>query len=629
MDFTEFYSQYLGCEGDPNSEGFVSCQCVFHADKKASAGYNTTTGVYCCFACGADEGKTVKTWSPAGFLVEHEGFSWIEASRIVDSYRTEKGLVTRFDKYSKIPMGSRKFDILATEAVGLLSPDRQEVIEYAKTRNIPYDTLVRLGVGWLPAKQTNWKRDSLVFPYTVNGKVVGIRYRDISGNKWGEPGSIMQLWGIDSVNDQTKTIVIVEGESDCLRVASAYSDQPEVAVLSTPTCAFALEWGREFLGISEQILLPQSDRASLALIKGAKETLGSKLKIVTLPWKRRQYGKDVCDWMNYNDDEQLRGLLNTGRAQKTMTGHDLTRIADERGPMQPLIDGLLFREQIGIVVGMPKFARKTWFVLNMARTIMQPGQPFLDIDTMVGPSEPGNVFIIEEEGPLSDLAKRARLAFKDIPTWEDQSVWWHNRGVKIDDPSWIAEISGVIYEHKIDLLILDCMQRLHSADDENSASKMAPFWDNLHQLVGMHPQLGIVLIHHFNREGIAAAKWNAVRGSSRTDGEVDLAIFLEPTKFCAVNRSAPPLESPEGEEMFPVSFDQNTGIFKCTNAVAHVDRDIGFMIEMARRGAWSRREAIVFMGVHPSSLARWIEKYKEFLKVQDGVIHMVKQWELP
>lgn len=634
-NFVDFYETYVEALGNADENGFVKCRCVFHSDKKPSATFNIHSGVYTCFSCNSN-GDKVATWSPVKFLVEHTGITWQEASYIVDEYRRDNELVEpKFKDYVKIPQRIPKFESLVSKAQALLSPDNPQVIEYIKVRGLSYDILKELGVGWLPAEHTNWKRDSLVFPYIYNGRVTGIHYRDSLGNKGGEPKSHMIPWGVDDIPPNTKAVIIVEGESDRLRLAIALKElgvYGNVFPISVPTCSFAREWARELQGVECIGVLAQSDEASQRLVKAVQSIFRSKTSVLILPWKRREVGKDVCDWFKYNTNDELQKVLVSilnYRTSTTLTGWELESTANAEGEQPELIKNLLFRQQIGMIVG-PQKSYKTWIAFNLVRSLLLK-VPFLGINELAPTKDDIEVFIIEEEGSKSKLYERAKAVFSDVPQWREKTYWWHKRRVKIDDDFWIDEIKSVLDKHpKIGLIILDCMQRLHTAN-EDSATEMMPFWDNLQSITSRYPNVSILIVHHFNKTGVVSDKWKAIRGSSRAGGETDLAFFVEKKSINQVQmsvdgRDIPPLTGMDGSDVFSCTFTPHTWLLSMDTTGAVTDRTQGFLQEMTFRKRWHIKDASIHMGANRKTIKSWIEgKLSEWLNLEeDGSIQLIK-----
>src|SRR6185295_17401012 len=106
--------------------------------------------------------------------------------RLIDLFRRERQLTEKINTFvNYLPVPNPRFNTLAELSRQLMGPDHQVVQWYLEARALKYETLIERGVGYLPAQHTNWHRDSLVFPYYLNGRCTGIRYRDEGGNKGG------------------------------------------------------------------------------------------------------------------------------------------------------------------------------------------------------------------------------------------------------------------------------------------------------------------------------------------------------------------------------------------------------------------------------------------------------------
>ena len=125
----------------------------------------------------------------------------------------------------KIPVYKKEFDILYRQAQKYMSIDREVVQTYIAERGVSYQTLLDLGIGCLPPEAIKWNHEVIVFPYFLNGKVVGLRYRDVGHNKGCQPDSFWTLAGLDAFEDEpdlsSKILIITEGETDRLRTSKA------------------------------------------------------------------------------------------------------------------------------------------------------------------------------------------------------------------------------------------------------------------------------------------------------------------------------------------------------------------------------------------------------------------------
>jgi hypothetical protein len=75
------------------------------------------------------------------------------------------------------------------------------------------------------------------------------------------------------------------------------------------------------------------------------------------------------------------------------------------------------------------------------------------------------------------------------------------------------------------LLILDPWQRMIVGVDEDKAKETGPAWDEVHRITLECPQCAVLILHHANKAG--GLTLNAIRGSSRFAGEVDLSMIVQ------------------------------------------------------------------------------------------------------
>lgn len=515
--YKKLYETYLDIgEQEVSASGFISVHCPFHPDKKASAGFSEKTGVFKCFKCG--------NLSPAKFVQKVANLEYKDALTVVDQYRSEENLILKEDTFTyRLPGTSPKWERLYRLSRECIHEDLEIVQQYCISKNVSYEAMVRFGVGYLEGKFTHWGRESLVFPYTYGDKVVGLRYRDCESNKSGEPGCHFTLWGVDTLDEaQNGVCIVVEGETDRLAVASCL---PDIPVVSTPTAEFRREWVREFEGARQVILIPQNDDASQKMVNKCQELLPS-VSVINLPWRRRQWGKDVSDWLRYNQASDLKALVDRlvrNSPRGILTGKDLEDIPEE--DKEWLVQDFLGQGELLVIAGQPKHG-KTWVALNLVRAVIDPGELFCGLKGYVsGFSEPKKVLFVEEEGSLGDLRERARVVLAGT-NWQENTVWMHRLGFRFDSTEWMSRLINEIERNKIDLLIVDPFQRTHR-QKENDTDEMSPVLGQIAGLINYHRRLSIAILHHFNKVGTIDDAWLAFRGSSLLAQDADVGMFVQ------------------------------------------------------------------------------------------------------
>jgi hypothetical protein len=494
-----------------NPDGWVSVHCPLHPDRHPSAGVNVVSGVYHCFVCGS--------LSPYRYLVEVEGYSSDEAATELDQYReTSQSLIPKLDNWGSAITSPREFTRYAELARSRLSPDLPIVREYLESRGLEYQTLVDFGVGYTPANYTPGQVECLVFPYYYGDRVIALRGRDILGRKGGVKGSKMNIYHVNALDGHSRCI-LVEGETDCLRVHQALKNHGvDIPVVAAPTAAFNLMWAREFQEIEQIIIIPQDDEPSRKrFLPQALEALGpERCYPLLLPWSRYQVGKDVTDWLRYHDEKDLIDRL--PRAQrsrrKPKTLKDLREITTEGRDW--ILENLIARGEIGLIVGAPK-KKKSFLALSLAHAIIT--------SSTLGPwkaPKPGKVLFIEEEEGEHSWATRVTKIFEEVEG--DSFLCYHQARIRLDDPLWLDRVRRDLGDWRPDLIVFDPLINLH-ARDENSAQEMIEIWRSVEMYRDLFDAAVLVLVHS-SKSPTPKDLWSSIRGSSVMGGKADLALFI-------------------------------------------------------------------------------------------------------
>jgi hypothetical protein len=618
-NFTDFYNEYVTpVSEEPNKDDFITCQCPFienHAndDEHPSAGFSIKTGVFNCHCCGS--------FSAARFLAKvNDNLTFQEATTIIDSFRRENELIEHTKIWVKERHFSPRLDRLYKESLTYDISKQSIILDYCESRGLELETLIDAHVTYLPKELTHWKKESIVFPYMIDGRIVGLRYRDAYGNKGGEPGCHFTLWGLDSLDDTTYTIVMVqEGESDRLRAMQEVKKFGlPMNVVSTPTSAFRKEWVREFEDIEMVLLVPQADEASQKLVIGAENSLGAKLHVLQLPWKRKQVGKDTCEWLVYNKPDEFKLLIEliiNSVTRIIVSGRELSEMVIEE--KDHYIQNLIHKNELFAITGHPK-SKKTWIMFNLIRTLIKPGENFLGIPDMIGPTKIPNILFYEEEGSLKEFRERVYKVLGDTP-YKDHVYFGHHMGVKLDDPVWIDKIQKHIDKYEISIICYDPFQRIHDKE-ENDASSQAVIWSNIHKLNMLYPDLTQGFIHHWSKSYNIRDGWKAMRGSIRMAGEVDTGIFVESStrsdaEIVKIKIEGRAIETPrtkDGKDIFTTVFNKHTGLLTyevgISDSVASPDKIEAMIDELKDRTTWTLDDCARHFVVTTKSITRWVKK---------------------
>lgn len=533
----DFYARYFPelDRMDIKEDGFTvqSLKCLYHSDRKPSATVNVKSGFYVCHVCGS--------FSPYRFLVEIAGIAPEDASYFINDYLRElyvkderTGSYLRafphYDPshtYIPTPGQEEEFEEFIKEAKARLRPELPIVQEYITARGIKYEMLERFEWGYVPHDEEAGQVECLVVPFRVRGKIRAIRGRAYDGRKGAVKNSRFSLWNLDSLEGKSQA-VIVEGESDALRTIQALEAcGVDIPVVSVPGNNFRKEWKREFEGIRTVYLIPQDDDASANFVRSALAVLGEeRCKVVELPWKRGDVGKDICEWLTRNNhtDQELVELIPLEERQDRFSRYYRVEELLKREPAEPdwLVRGMIARGQKILVQGPPK-QMKTWFVLSLLKALSRGenvcGVPFWKT-TVSGIK----AVMVEEEHSTNALIQRVQQSLAGT----SNIVIPHRTGVKLlpKNPEF-EDLLKFIDEFRPDLLVLDPLRSFFDGD-ENDSSVMQQVFAPLNMLLRKYPHMAVVVVDHTAKKPsdvlVYASRGSSVKGAEM-DGVIDIRKF--------------------------------------------------------------------------------------------------------
>jgi len=533
----DFYARYFPelDRMDIKEDGFTvqSLKCLYHSDRKPSATVNVKSGFYVCHVCGS--------FSPYRFLVEIAGIAPEDASYFINDYLRElyvkderTGSYLRafphYDPshtYIPTPGQEEEFEEFIKEAKARLRPELPIVQEYITARGIKYEMLERFEWGYVPHDEEAGQVECLVVPFRVRGKIRAIRGRAYDGRKGAVKNSRFSLWNLDSLEGKSQA-VIVEGESDALRTIQALEAcGVDIPVVSVPGNNFRKEWKREFEGIRTIYLIPQDDDASANFVRSALAVLGEeRCKVVELPWKRGDVGKDICEWLTRNNhtDQELVELIPLEEHQDRFSRYYRVEELLKREPAEPdwLVRGMIARGQKILVQGPPK-QMKTWFVLSLLKALSRGenvcGVPFWKT-TVSGIK----AVMVEEEHSTNALIQRVQQSLAGT----SNIVIPHRTGVKLlpKNPEF-EDLLKFIDEFRPDLLVLDPLRSFFDGD-ENDSSVMQQVFAPLNMLLRKYPHMAVVVVDHTAKKPsdvlVYASRGSSVKGAEM-DGVIDIRKF--------------------------------------------------------------------------------------------------------
>ena len=176
-----------------------------------------------------------------------------------------------------------------------------------------------------------------------------------------------------------------------------------------------------------------------------------------------------------------------------------------------LVEEILPAMELTVAAGQPD-CMKSWLTLALGLCVAS-GEPFLGVHKV---SSPGRVALVCEDDPPGELQRRiwwlARGMNLDPRDLEDLLQLMCRRGLRLDEPKHIAELTEYVKQNDIRLLILDPLARMHTAE-ENDASSMKPVVEALR---GLSRLTTVILVAHYRKNvgGKNSRPGQLVRGSS-------------------------------------------------------------------------------------------------------------------
>ncbi|ADI01912.1 AAA family ATPase [Syntrophothermus lipocalidus] len=533
----DFYARYFPelDRMDIKEDGFTvqSLKCLNHDDRKPSATVNVKSGFYVCHVCGS--------FSPYRFLVEIAGIAPEDASYFINDYLRELYVkdertgryIHAFPHYDPshtyipTPGQEEEFEEFIKEAKARLRPELPIVQEYITARGIKYEMLERFEWGYVPHDEDAGQVECLVVPFRVRGKIRAIRGRAYDGRKGAVKNSRFSLWNLDSLEGKSQA-VIVEGESDALRTIQALEAcGVDIPVVSVPGNNFRKEWKREFEGIRTIYLIPQDDDASANFVRSALAVLGEeRCKVVELPWKRGDVGKDICEWLTRNNhtDQELVELIPLEEHQDRFSRYYRVEELLKREPAEPdwLVRGMIARGQKILVQGPPK-QMKTWFVLSLLKALSR-GENVCGVPYWRTTVSGIKAVMVEEEHSTNALIQRVQQSLAGT----SNIVIPHRTGVKLlpKNPEF-EDLLNFIDEFRPDLLVLDPLRSFFDGD-ENDSSIMQQVFAPLNMLLRKYPHMAVIVVDHTAKKPsdvlVYASRGSSVKGAEM-DGVIDIRKF--------------------------------------------------------------------------------------------------------
>lgn len=335
------------------------------------------------------------------------------------------------------------------------------------------------------------------------------------GGQWGLGDTRRVLYRLPELLDAMKqraTVNIVEGEKDADAVVAAGG-------IATCNPMGAGKWRDEYsqylAGAPVRIWADKDDGEGIRHAhKVRRALLGIAASVVIV---EAASGKDAYDHLEAGHalDDCVPMRREYGRL-KLLTLEDAAIIAQE--PVDWIIQDLLAAGEKVVIAGPPK-SLKTWLALHIARCIAT-AEPVLERDAWeVHERQP--VLFVQEEGSAQRWAGRLASVFEDA--LDAPFAYTHRGGFSLLNDDHVGWVVDQALDIGARLITIDPWQRVTPGVRERDESETAPAWDAVHGIASA-TGASVLLLHH-SKKG-SDLDLEAIRGSSRMAGEVDLAMVL-------------------------------------------------------------------------------------------------------
>jgi twinkle protein len=394
------------------------------------------------------------------------------------------------------------------------------------------------------------------FPYYSGGQVVAYKERDQQKNfTWKGKNVDQQLFG-QQLFGSGKTIVITEGEFDCLSVWQARNNWPVVSVQNGAQSAKkSLQAQLKFLlGFSEIVLMFDGDSAGQQAMEECVALFPSdQVFIATIAGY-----KDASEALMAGDGEAIRQAYYNKRSyvpQAIIDGRDLFdlvstplhgRDADYPYPSLNTITGGLRRGEV-VTYTAASGAGKSTSCGELAVHLIEQGETVAHIALEESVQRTGlRLMTVAANKPLhldnQIDEQHFRKAFDS--TLGSGRVFLRDGFGSVDPDALLNDIRFLVKTHGVEWVILDHLSILLSGNDSHDERKMIDIVMTKLRSFVQECNIGMILVSHLKRiqgdkghEDGARVSMSQLRGSGSIAQLSDLVIALERDISKGDNRS--------------------------------------------------------------------------------------------
>lgn len=318
-----------------------------------------------------------------------------------------------------------------------------------------------------------------------------------------------------------KTVILVEGESDCMKLWQEIHEENTSAEVSVYGISGLSNWQERYAALLEDadrvyVVLDKDDAYVNPLAAKAvedawpriKRSLGKKARRVMLP----PGVKDVCEFFKIYDLAAFRELLRT--AVQVRWHYPSLDLTAELSDVEWLVEGLFAKGDAAMVYG-PGGVGKSWYTMSLATAIVEGYPSWLGMpipEAMRG----RNVLYVDEENP-EDVFRRRWFQLGYTKGNDRLRPLWYP-GVRLDEqPEYLYED---VEAFEPVLVVVDSLSRIHTKN-ENSAEEMNPLMND--GILPIARQLGttVITIHHTPHDAVRA------RGATAIANAHDMTVSID------------------------------------------------------------------------------------------------------
>ena len=397
----------------------------------------------------------------------------------------------------------------------------------AERRGIRADTLALFGV---------YSEDGvLVLPYPSAEKLRANLLGEVTERRtwWRPSGASRSLYGLGSTPD-TRVAFLVEGETDCMRLAQALRDA------GSPADVYGLSgmnwWVPEFVPLFHQYstvyvvfdddkhgaAYPDTPDVEKKVAQGNKawaeirSALGAKARRVYLTGQ----AKDLCEFFNTYHVEGTSAALDRLRqlARSSQHGAFNYKRLDLTGALRDydwLVENWFAMQDVVLLFSEPGIG-KSWLAMSLAAAVVKGEEQWLGHAL---PHGSGRVLYIDQENPEDVIHNRFRqLGVTDAQA--DNLLVYSNQMIRL--PRDVDKLMNDIYIFNPSLIVFDSLTMSHSASENDSGEMATVFKDGFIHLARTSGAC-VIVIHHAIK-GDSLGSFQKVRGSGAIPAACDFGL---------------------------------------------------------------------------------------------------------